>query len=255
MLGVSHGLRPTYLRDSPGGRALSLAAGGGRRRRHGRAGGRADIHRPTLVPGHRIVRHDGRRRRAATGAVRSGRPAGLVEHRLPVGARWVPGSVAVPRPLRSAAPEQPVAGTLAELRATEDSQRLFYERNRQWQDSPGLIIEERRLRRQAETASGLYLAMRREFETARLDEINNTPVITTVDRAVAPRKPEWLQRTLITVSAAVLGVALGAMWAAAADLLARWATRNPAEADTLRRTVGRVTAELRAALRPRRRTR
>jgi len=151
--------------------------------------------------------------------------------------------------------EDRVAATLAELRATEDSQRLFYERNRQWQNSPGLIIEERRLRRQAETASGLYLAMRREFETARLDEINNTPVITTVDRAVAPRKPEWPQRALITVSAAVLGVALGAMWAAAADLLARWATRNPAEADTLRRTVGRVTAELRAALRLRRRTR
>src|SRR2546428_4270863 len=60
--------------------------------------------------------------------------------------------------------EDRVAATLAELRATEDSQRLFYERNRQWQNSPGLIIDERRLRRQAETASGLYLAMRREFE-------------------------------------------------------------------------------------------
>src|SRR5947208_16535450 len=102
---------------------------------------------------------------------------------------------------------------------------------------------------------GRLYVLRREFDTARHDEFNYTPVITTVDRAAAPRKPEWPQRALITVSPAVLGVALGAMWAAAADLLARWATRNPAEADTLRRTVGRVTAELRAALRLRRRTR
>jgi len=147
-----------------------------------------------------------------------------------------------------------VAAALAELRAADDSQRVFYERNRQWQNSPGLVIEERRLRRQIETASDLYLGMRREFETARLDEINNTPVITVVDRAVAPRKPEWPQRTLITVTAAVLGVALGALWAAARELLAHWAARNPAEADRLREARARVAAELRTALglRPRR---
>jgi len=146
-----------------------------------------------------------------------------------------------------------VAAALAELRAADDSQRLFYDRNRQWQNSPGLIIEERRLRRQIDTASELYLAIRREFETARLDEINNTPVITVVDRAVAPRKPDWPQRTLITVTAAVLGVALGALWAAAGELLAHWAARNPAEADKLRQTLARVAAELRTALRLRRR--
>jgi len=147
-----------------------------------------------------------------------------------------------------------VAAALAELRAADDSQRVFYERNRQWQNSPGLVIEERRLRRQIETASDLYLGMRREFETARLDEINNTPVITVVDRAVAPRKPEWPQRTLITVTAAVLGVALGALWAAARELLERWAAGNPAEAVRLRQALTRVAAELRTAvgLRPRR---
>ncbi|MEX2156136.1 MAG: GNVR domain-containing protein [Gemmatimonadales bacterium] len=146
-----------------------------------------------------------------------------------------------------------VDAALAELRAAEDSQRVFYDRNRQWQNSPGLVIGERRMRRQVETASDLYLAMRREFETARLDEINNTPVITIVDRAVAPRRPEWPQRTLITVTAAVLGVALGLMWAAAYELVARWGARNPGEADALRRTVARVTSELRTVLRLRRR--
>ena len=145
-----------------------------------------------------------------------------------------------------------VGATQAELRAAEDSQRLFYERNRQWQNSPGLVIEERRLRRQVETGSNLYLAMRREFETARLDEINNTPVITIVDRAVAPRRPDWPQRALITATAVVLGVVLGGLSAAASELLTHWAHRNPADADALRRTARQVTAELRGILRRRR---
>jgi len=141
-----------------------------------------------------------------------------------------------------------VDAALAELRAAEDSQRVFYDRNRQWQNSPGLVIDERRMRRQIETASGLYLAMRREFETARLDEINNTPVITIVDRAVAPRRPEWPKPVLIAVTAAILAAALGALWAAAGELLAHWARSNPAEAGLLRTTAARVAGEVRGAL-------
>ena len=151
--------------------------------------------------------------------------------------------------------ESRVAAALAELRAADDSQRLFYERNRQWQNSPALIVEERRLRRQIETASGIYVALRREFETARIDEINNTPVITVVDRAVAPRRREWPQRALITGAAAVLGGVLGLLCAAAAVLVADWAQRNPAEAEALSRTATRVATELRGALRRRSRLR
>ena len=57
--------------------------------------------------------------------------------------------------------ETRVAAAQAELRAVEDSQKAFYERNRSWQNSPSLIVEDRRLRRQVETASTLYRAHRR----------------------------------------------------------------------------------------------
>ena len=148
-----------------------------------------------------------------------------------------------------------VAAALAELRAAEDSQRLFYERNRQWENSPALIVAERRVRRQVETASTLYLGLRREFETARIDEINNTPVITVVDQAVPPQRREWPRRGLITVTAAVLGVLLGILWAAAGELLARWRERNPGEARALREASARMGTEVRRALRLRSRAR
>lgn len=146
--------------------------------------------------------------------------------------------------------ESRVAAAQAELRAVEDSQRLFYERNRSWENSPSLLVGERRLRRQVETANSLYLSLRQEYERARIDEVNTTPVITVVDRAVAPRRREWPRPALILPTAALLGMMLGALWAAGSELLSHWARRHPDEADLLRKAAGGAARELRAAWSP-----
>jgi uncharacterized protein involved in exopolysaccharide biosynthesis len=145
-----------------------------------------------------------------------------------------------------------VAATQDELRAAENALRAFFETNRQWRDSPGLTIEELRLRRQVETVSSLYLSLRQQYEAARIDEVNTTPVITAVDRAVPPRRPEWPRRTLIAVTAGLLGAVLGLLWATARELLANWARRNPAEAGLLRVAAARVAGEVRGTLPTRR---
>jgi uncharacterized protein involved in exopolysaccharide biosynthesis len=151
--------------------------------------------------------------------------------------------------------ETRVAAALTELRATEDSQRLFYERNRSWENSPGLLVEERRVRRQVETANSLYLSVRQQYETARIDEVNNTPVITVVDQAVPPRRREWPRVGLMLVAASVLGAGLGLLVAAAQVLAVDWARHNPEQAALLGAAFARVTREVRAVLPGRRRTR
>lgn len=148
--------------------------------------------------------------------------------------------------------ESRVAESQGELRAAESSLRYFYEQNRLWSSSPGLIVEERRVRRQVEMASDLYLSLRTEFESARIDEVNTTPVITIVDRAVAPRKPLWPRRTAIGVTAGFLGVGLGVLWAAARVLAANWATHRPDDAAALGAAFGRLRREVTGALRRRR---
>jgi uncharacterized protein involved in exopolysaccharide biosynthesis len=137
-----------------------------------------------------------------------------------------------------------VTEALAELRAAEAGLRTFYEQNRQWQNSPSLVIEERRARRQVEMASDLYLSIRREFESARIDEVNNTPVITVVDRAVPPRKPLWPRHVLIVLTAGVLGGGFGLLWAAARVLASHWAGQHPADATGLRDAVRRFRREV-----------
>jgi len=149
--------------------------------------------------------------------------------------------------------ESRVAATQDELRTAENALRAFFETNRQWRDSPGLTIEELRLRRQVETVSSLYLSLRQQYEAARIDEVNTTPVITVVDRALPPRRPEWPRRTLIAVTAALLGAVLGLLWAASRELLANWARRNPDDAGLLRTAAARVAGEVRGTLPTRRR--
>jgi uncharacterized protein involved in exopolysaccharide biosynthesis len=140
--------------------------------------------------------------------------------------------------------ESRVAEAQVELRGAEDSLQLIYDRNRLWESSPALVVEERRRRRQVETSSTLYLGLRQQYEAARIDEVNNTPVITVVDRAVPPWRRQWPHRGLVGVTAAILGVGLGLLWAASRELASHWARGNRQQADLLRDTAGRVAGEI-----------
>jgi len=140
--------------------------------------------------------------------------------------------------------ETRVASALAELRAAEDTQEVFYARNRQWENSPTLVVQERRVRRQLETANSLYLSLRQQYESARIDEVNTTPVVTVVDRAVPPRFREWPRRVPVVLGAAFIGLLLGLLTGAAREVGSHWARQNPADASLLSGTLRRVRAEV-----------
>lgn len=101
--------------------------------------------------------------------------------------------------------EEQAQGAERELRAAEDRLRSFFERNRLWEQSSQLRFEEGRLRRQVEVFQEVYLTLRREFETARVEEVNDTPVITVIDRAVPPVKKAFPKRRAIVMGAALFG--------------------------------------------------
>jgi uncharacterized protein involved in exopolysaccharide biosynthesis len=129
--------------------------------------------------------------------------------------------------------EQRVAEAQQELASTEGRLRAFYDQNRQWRTSPNLMFEEGRLRRQVDVASDLYLTLRREFETARIAEVNDAPQITIVDSAISPRKKQWPRYGVTLVVASVIGVLLGLLVAATSALFAEWRARHPDEAAEL----------------------
>src|SRR6266566_7711523 len=100
--------------------------------------------------------------------------------------------------------EQRVASVENELRDAEQALKRFYQSNRSWQQSPQLVFEEGELRRQVDLRQELYRTLRREYETARIEEVNDTPVITVIDPAVVPQRKSGPTRRLWALAAFVV---------------------------------------------------
>jgi uncharacterized protein involved in exopolysaccharide biosynthesis len=150
---------------------------------------------------------------------------------------------------RRAFVEARAAEAQRDLDAAEARLQDFNEQNRQWRNSPTLASEQAQIDRQVALASDVYLTLRRELETARIDELNEAALITVVDSAVPPRRRVWPRYGLALVSAAVIGVSFGVLAAGIAVLLAYWASQNADEALTLRLAAGRAVRELGGAFR------
>ena len=97
--------------------------------------------------------------------------------------------------------------------------------------------------------SDLYLSLRREYESARIDEVNTTPVITIVDRAVPPQRPYWPRWDILLVTSTALGLGLGLLWAAGREVAAHWAAQNPEDARRLQGAVARAGRDATGLLR------
>src|SRR6266571_5256867 len=117
--------------------------------------------------------------------------------------------------------EDRLAEAEADLRRAEEDLKGFYQRNRSWQQAPQLVFEEGQLRRQVDIRQEVYLTLRREYETARIDEANDVPVITVIDAAVPPTRKSSPKRRLLAVLALLGGGAVAVVWALATDHMAR----------------------------------
>src|SRR2546425_7367800 len=147
--------------------------------------------------------------------------------------------------------EERLADGEEELRTTEERLRTFYERNRSWQQAPQLVFEEGRLRRQVEIRQEVYLTLRREYETARIEEVNDTPVITVIDAAVPPERKSKPKRVLFALVAFMLGGIAAVSWAFSAEYLDRMRRERASEyhefrslLQRLRRAPGRAVRQL-----------
>jgi len=117
--------------------------------------------------------------------------------------------------------EERVSAAGEELRQGEEAVKTFYERNHFWQQAPELVFEEGRLRRQVTVSQQVYLTLRQEYESARIEEVNDTPVFTIIDPAVPPQERSQPERSLWAVLALALSTMISVSWAFGAGYLER----------------------------------
>jgi len=91
----------------------------------------------------------------------------------------------------------------ARLTAAEDALRDFLAQNRS-SNAPALQFERGRLERRVSVAQELYLNLARGVQTARIDEVNDTPVISVVAPAFVPMRRSRPRRLFVGFVAGML---------------------------------------------------
>jgi uncharacterized protein involved in exopolysaccharide biosynthesis len=138
-----------------------------------------------------------------------------------------------------------------ELLDSESAVMRFYERNRTWQQSPQLTFEHERLQRQVRITQEVTLTLQREYEAARIAEVNDTPVLTVLYPATPPQEKTGPRRRLMVMLMFVVGGFLGVMAALATEYTRSVASSNPGHAAALRESYSSIRHELRRLLRVR----
>lgn len=96
-----------------------------------------------------------------------------------------------------------------ELASAESALKEFLNRNRGG-NSPELQFERGRLERRVQLDQDLYVNLARQAQTAGIDEVNDTPVISIIDPPFLPVRPSRPNRKLLVMLAAILGAGVAA---------------------------------------------
>jgi uncharacterized protein involved in exopolysaccharide biosynthesis len=107
------------------------------------------------------------------------------------------------------------------LSMAEEELKLFLETNRQIQGSPHLMFERERLEREVLRRQQLFNSLSEAYETARISEVRNTPVVTVVNSPEVPSRPDRLRLALKGVLGLMLGGVAGVFHAFGREFISR----------------------------------
>ncbi len=95
-----------------------------------------------------------------------------------------------------------------EVRSAEDTLQEFLKRNKVY-SSPELSFTYQRLSHRVDSRQEVTDGLRHEFDNARLEEVNSTPLITVLEPASLPVRPSWPKRRATVILTAVLSAFIG----------------------------------------------
>jgi len=149
--------------------------------------------------------------------------------------------------------QQRIAESDVDVRQAEDDLENFYKTNRLYRESPVLGIEEQRLQARVTLQRELALTLRREYETARIEEVNDTPVLTVVDPPSVPVRRSFPKRKLDVLVALLASLVLGSGIAVAIEYVTGPATADAQGHDAYRAAYRDAVDGMRRLLRLQRR--
>jgi len=141
--------------------------------------------------------------------------------------------------------ERRVNEVRGELSAAEERLLSFQQRNRSLTNDPALQMQQSQLSREVDRLQGLYASLSQSYESARIDEVRDTPAITVIEHpenSVLPVGRGTVRNTLVSF---VLGLFLGVLLAFIREVVARNQASDPAENDEFGRLRDEIISDLR----------
>jgi uncharacterized protein involved in exopolysaccharide biosynthesis len=139
--------------------------------------------------------------------------------------------------------EKRLAESQDSLVRVDEEIRAFLTRNRQYRDSPSLAFEYEQLQRKLSSFQQLTTGLRSDFDTARLDEVNDTPVLSVVDPPRVPIRKSSPNRAFAVLAGGALGLLTVLMWAALRAFVGRMKLEQPSQFDSMNALRERIHPE------------
>ena len=117
--------------------------------------------------------------------------------------------------------EQRVAETRASLSEAEGALQNFLQHNRGYDRTSEPKFEEDRLDREVRLRQQVYSTLAQAYEQAKIDEVRDTPVITIVEQANLPARPDSRGLVPLTLFLLVIGITVGVAVALARDFFSQ----------------------------------
>lgn len=144
--------------------------------------------------------------------------------------------------------EARLAETRVVLRDAEDRLQSFLQRNRQLQNSAELSFERDRLQREVSLQQEIVGSLAKSYEEARIREVRDVPVITVIERASAPTRPNPRGRVKRTLLGMLLGGFFGVILVLSARMLQQKRIAGDPDSDAFFAAVSEFREDLRRLL-------
>ncbi len=125
--------------------------------------------------------------------------------------------------------ERQVEEKRGQLRQAESNLETFLEGNRQYRASPQLTFEFGRLQREVDMRNQLYSRMMEAYESARVEEVRDLPVISIIEAPQLPIEPDARGGVKKTVIGLLTGFVLAVLFSFVRDKFARSRDTNSDE--------------------------
>ena len=104
--------------------------------------------------------------------------------------------------------EERIINTESELKLAEEELKIFRERNRRFENSPSLMLEQQRLLREVSVLTGVFTTLKQQLETIKIEEVKDADYVLVMDPPEAPLYPKDSNKKQTLIFSGLFGILL-----------------------------------------------